>query len=130
RPVDLVRALAEFRDELGSSGLHDGQPGTAILGQPPGGSGLGGRRDAALPARLATQPGGGRGTNGPHQLSASVADLHHDLLWPRSRPFRTGRPGGPVNDRAGSLGVPVADVLRLARLLHPGANGMAVALAY
>ena len=37
------------------------------------GAGLDRPRDAALPARLAASPGGGRGTHGPHQLPAAVA---------------------------------------------------------
>src|SRR5262249_9538768 len=72
----------------------------------------------------------GRGTSGPHQLPAADGDLHDDLLRPRPRPLRPRGPGRPARDRAGGLGVPVAGVLRMARLLRPGANGMGVALVY
>src|SRR5207249_5074111 len=85
-------------------------------------------RDAALPAWLAAWRGGGRRTNGVDQLPAADADLHDDLLRPRPRPFRKCRPGRPIRDRAGSLGVRVAGVLGLAPLLCGGAGGMAVAL--
>ena len=67
-PVDRARALAELRDGVGPPGLRARQPAAAVLGRSLRGAGLGGPRDAALPARLAASLGGGRGPHGPHQL--------------------------------------------------------------
>src|SRR5262249_27395656 len=130
RPVDLPRTLAGFRDEVGPPGLRASQRAIKVLGQLPGGSGLGSPRDAGLPAWLAAQPDGGRGTRGPHQLPAADGDLHHYLLRPWLRPLRVHRPGRTVPNRAGSMGIPVRGIVRVAPLLHHGAGGMGVALAY
>ena len=70
--------------------------------------GAGARRDGDADrevrrARLADQPAGGRGPDGPDQLSDPLDRLHDALLRLRLRPVRHDQPHRAGRDRAGHL---------------------------